>query len=108
MSKIEELQGLLHEDKQLQYLNDLRSYANSSKIEVEQLLINTVLAKVGVSTEIHAHWFNRMGTFVASPNGKTFECINIPATTNNAKIIEALSFAILQHLGLKVVSISLR
>ena len=66
------------------------------------MLTETAVAKVGVTTENNAHWGARANTFSVNANSTKYECINVPLSQVNAKMMEALAFARLHHLGLKV------
>jgi len=84
-----------------QILEDLRYNSDRSIKSFNSLLCDTTLGKVGVTTENNATWQHRMNTCNVSPNHKKFECLHVPFSTENAKIIEAYPFAVLQHFGLK-------
>jgi hypothetical protein len=87
---------------------DPSSYSNflslltQTKTSLNSLILDTIVGKVGVTTENNSHWESRKNTFSPCPNSTKFECINVPFNQKNAKIIESLAFARLTSLGLKV------
>ncbi len=86
----------------LALVEQLQTNSDKTRQSFNNLLCNTMFGKVGVTTENNTTWQYRMNTCNVSPSHQKYECINIPFSIENAKIIEALSFAVLQHFGLKV------
>jgi len=83
-------------------LDDLTKQSVMLKKDVNAVLTETAVGKIGVTTENNSHWGSRMNTFSVCRNSTKFECINISPGSENCKIIEALAFARLQAIGLKV------
>lgn len=98
-------QKLLAVDVDVEVLSLFQRLQNNSTATIKSFnnfVCQTTAGKVGVTTENNSTWQHRMNTCNVSPCHTKFECLNIPLTIENAKIIEALAFAILQHYGLKV------
>jgi hypothetical protein len=83
-------------------LDALKKQSIALKKHVNAVLTETAVGKIGVTTENSAHWGSRMNTFSVCRNSKKFECLHISPVSENCKIIEALAFARLQAIGLKV------
>ena len=98
-------QKLLAVDVDVEVLSLFQKLQNNSTATIKSFnnfVCQTTAGKVGVTTENNSTWQHRMNTCNVSPCHNKYECLNVPLTIENAKIIEALAFAILQHYRLKI------
>ena len=69
--------------------------AYSIRQNMDSVLENTAVTKLGYSMEIESRWNARANTFAPLPKHYRQQCLNIEKTAENGQAIEKLMFSIL-------------